>query len=91
MKMNLNVRAKNPWFWVGVFSVILTAMGISPEMLTSWGAVWEAILNLVQNPFMIFSVFVALLGIFVDPTTAGIGDSSQALTYPKPKKDLEVK
>lgn len=91
MKMNLNVRAKNPWFWVGVFGVILTAMGISPEMLTSWGAVWEAILNLVQNPFMIFSVFVALLGIFVDPTTAGIGDSSQALTYPKPKKDLEVK
>lgn len=89
--MNLNVRIKNPWFWVGVFGVILTAMGISPEMLTSWGAVWEAIVNLVQNPFMIGSVIVALLGTFVDPTTAGIGDSSQALTYTEPKKDLEVK
>lgn len=88
MKMNLNVRIKNPWFWVGVIGVILTAMGISPEMLTSWGAVWEAILNLIQNPFMIGSVIVALLGIFVDPTTAGIGDSIQALTYTQPKKDV---
>jgi phi LC3 family holin len=91
MKMNLKVRVKNPYFWVGVFGVILTAMGVSPEMLTSWGAVWEAILNLIQNPFMIGSVTVALLGIFVDPTTAGIGDSSQALTYLKPKKDAEDK
>lgn len=91
MKMNLKVRIKNPYFWVGVIGVILTAMGINPEMLTSWGAVWEAILNLVQNPFMIGSVIIALLGIFVDPTTAGIGDSSQALTYTEPKKDLEVK
>ena len=91
MKMNLKVRIKNPYFWVGVIGVILTAMGINPEMLTSWGAVWEAIVNLVQNPFMIGSVIIALLGIFVDPTTAGIGDSSQALTYPKPKKDLEGK
>ena len=91
MKMNLKVRIKNPYFWVGVIGAILTAMGINPEMLTSWGAVWEAILNLVQNPFMIGSVIFALIGIFVDPTTAGIGDSSQALTYPKPKKDLEVK
>ena len=91
MKMNLKVRIKNPYFWVGVIGVILTAMGINPEMLTSWSAVWEAIVNLVQNPFMIGSVIIALLGIFVDPTTAGIGDSSQALTYLKPKKDAEGK
>ena len=26
-------------------------------------------------------------GIFIDPTTAGIGDSSQALEYSEPKKD----
>ena len=91
MKMNLKVRIKNPYFWVGVIGVILTAMGINPEMLTSWGAVWEAIVNLVQNPFMIGSVIIALLGIFVDPTTAGIGDSSQALAYLEPKKDAEDK
>ena len=91
MKMNLKVRIKNPYFWVGVIGVILTAMGINPEMLTSWGAVWEAIVNLLQNPFMIGSVIIALLGIFVDPTTAGISDSSQALAYLEPKKDAEDK
>ena len=91
MKMNIKVRIKNPYFWVGVIGVILTAMGINPEMLTSWGAVWEAIVNLVQNPFMIGSVIIALLGIFVDPTTAGISDSSQALAYLEPKKDAEDK
>jgi phi LC3 family holin len=86
MKMNLKVRIKNPYFWIGLLGVVLTAMGISPEVLTSWGAVWEAILNFIQNPFMIGSVIVALVGVFVDPTTAGIGDSTQALTYNQPKK-----
>jgi phi LC3 family holin len=86
MKMNLKVRIKNPYFWIGLIGVVLTAMGISPEVLTSWGAVCEAILNFIQNPFMIGSVIVALVGVFVDPTTAGIGDSTQALTYNQPKK-----
>ena len=87
MKMNLKVRMKNAWFWVGVGGVVLAAMGISAETLTSWYAVWEAIVNLVQNPYMLFSVALALLGVFVDPTTSGVGDSLQALTYSEPKKD----
>lgn len=87
MKMNLKVRLKNPWFYIGLLGVILTAMGISPETLTSWGAVYVAIQDLVSNPFMLGSVFVAVLGIFVDPTTEGVGDSEQALTYTEPKKD----
>lgn len=87
MKINLRVRIKNPWFWVGLVGIILTAMGVSPEMLTSWGILWDNIVALVQNPFMLGSVAIAVLGVFVDPTTAGAGDSAQALTYTKPKKD----
>lgn len=87
MKINWKVRAKNPWFWVGVGGVILTAMGISPEMLTSWGAVANAFLALIKNPFMLGSVVLAILGIFVDPTTAGISDSKQAMTYTEPNKN----
>ena len=30
---------------------------------------------------------LCLLGIVVDPTTAGIGDSNRALTYDEPKQD----
>lgn len=84
MKINIPVRMKNPWFWVGLVGVILAAMGVSPEMLTSWGAVADAALELISNPFMLSSVFMAVLGVFVDPTTSGISDSSRAMTYIKP-------
>ena len=85
MKLNLTVRAKNPWFWISLFGVILTAMGISPEMFTSWDAVANAFIELVKNPYMLGSVLVAVLGVFVDPTTKGINDSEQAMTYTQPK------
>ena len=84
MKVNIPVRMKNPWFWVGLVGVVLAAMGVSPEMLTSWGAVADAALELISNPFMLASVFMAVLGVFVDPTTSGISDSSRAMTYIKP-------
>ena len=87
MKINFPVRFKNPWFWVGLGGVILSAMGVSPEMFTSWGAAWEAVVNLFGNPFMLGSVILAVLGVFVDPTTAGIGDSTRALTYKNPSKE----
>lgn len=87
MRLNWTVRAKNPWFWVTLGGVILAAMGISPEMFTSWGAVWDAVKNLISNPYMLGCVILAVLGVFIDPTTKGMGDSSQALTYKKPKED----
>lgn len=87
MKINLTVRAKNPWFWVSLVGVILTAMGVSPEMFTSWGSVIEAIKNLITNPFQLGCVVIAVLGVFVDPTTAGLGDTNQAMGYNEPRKD----
>ena len=87
MKINIPVRFKNPWFWVGLGGVILSAMGVSPEMFTSWGAVWEAVVNLIGNPFMLVSVVLAVLGVFVDPTTAGISDSQRAMSYKFPVKE----
>lgn len=87
MKINIPVRFKNPWFWVGLCGTILTAMGVSPEMFTSWGAVWEAVVNLFGNPFMLVSVVLAVLGVFVDPTTAGISDSQRAMSYKSPVKE----
>ena len=87
MKINFPVRFKNPWFWVGIGGVIMSAMGVSPEMFTSWSAVLEAVVNLFSNPFMLVSVVLAVLGVFVDPTTAGVGDSTRALTYTTPNKE----
>ena len=87
MKINIPVRFKNPWFWVGLGGVIMSAMGVSPEMFTSWGAVWEAVCSLFGNPFQIGCVVLAVLGVFVDPTTAGISDSNRAMTYKAPAKE----
>ena len=87
MKINSLVRAKNPWFWVGLFGTIMAAMGVSPEMFTSWGAVLDAIRSLCSNPFQIGCVVLAVLGVFVDPTTAGFGDSTRAMTYTTPNKE----
>lgn len=83
--INWKVRIKNPYFWVAIGSALLMAMGISPEVLTSWGAVWDAIKGLVSNPYMIVCAVVAITGVINDPTTKGIPDSALAKTYTEPK------
>lgn len=87
MKMNIPVRMKNPWFWVGLIGVFFTAIGVSPETLTSWAALRTALTELIGNPYLLVSAALALLGQFIDPTTAGIGDSTQAMQYSEPKKE----
>ena len=87
MKINLTVRSKNPWFWVSLGGVILTAMGVSPEMFTSWGAVADAFVALISNPYLLGCVVLSVMGVFIDPTTKGIQDSKQAMTYTEPKGD----
>ena len=84
MKVNIPVRMKNPWFWVGVASVALTAIGVDPSVFTSWGAVWEQSCAVLGNPFQLTTMALAVLAVFVDPTTAGVTDSDRALTYRKP-------
>lgn len=86
MKVNLKVRMKNPWFWVGVGSIILTALGVEPAMFTSWATVGLYIVDVLTNPFQLVTVALAVLTVFIDPTTAGISDSNTALTYQSPKK-----
>jgi phi LC3 family holin len=87
MKINIPVRFKNPWFWIGIVGVLLTALGIEPQMLTSWEALRTAVMDVIGNPFLLGSAAVALLGQFIDRTTAGIGDSAQAMTYKETKKE----
>ena len=88
MKLNWTVRMKNPWFWISLVGVILTAMGQDPRNFTSWGAIVVALTELLQNPYMLGSVTLAVLGVFIDPTTEGFSDSDQAMGYSKPKGDV---
>jgi phi LC3 family holin len=87
MKVNIPVRMKNPWFWVGVASVAITAIGVDPQTFTSWAAVWDGIVSVLSNPVQLVTMCLAVLAVFIDPTTAGVTDSAAALTYVKPKKE----
>lgn len=68
-------RFKNPWFWIGILGVIFTAMGISPETITSWTILKDQLISLISNPYMLVTVIMAVLGVFVNPTTKGIKDN----------------
>lgn len=87
LRMNIPVRMKNWVFWLGLGATILTAMNVSPEMFTSWSLVGQEFIKLISNPFRLGCVIIAVIGVFVDPTTSGIGDSSRALQYDKPNKE----
>lgn len=86
-KINIPVRLRNWAFWVGLGATILAAMDVSPEMFTSWGILWQAVVDLINNPYRLGCVVLAIMGVLVDPTTYGIGDSARALTYKKPNKE----
>ena len=87
LKMNVPVRMQNFAVWVGLGATIFTAMNVSPEMFTSWDMVVAEFIALINNPFRLGCVVVAIVGVFVDPTTPGIGDSTRALGYTKPGKE----
>lgn len=63
MKVN---RYKNPYFWVGVLGVILTSLQVEASSLTSWNKVWVLILGTLQNPFLLGTTIMGLLGVFTN-------------------------
>lgn len=87
MKINYEVRIKNPWFWVGVVSVALTAIGVDPQTFTSWQSVLNGILSVLSNPVQLGTFILSILSVFIDPTTNGLSDSNRALQYKKPSKE----
>ena len=87
MKLNYEVRIKNPWFWIGLISVALTAIGVDPQTFTSWQSVLNGILSVLSNPVQLGTFLLSILSVFIDPTTNGLSDSNRALQYKKPSKE----
>ena len=80
--INWKVRLKNKTFLVIFVPLLisfvyqlLAVLGITPSIAKE--TVEELILAAVN--------LLALLGIVVDPTTSGIGDSERALNYTEPR------
>lgn len=90
MRLNLKIRFQNPVFLVQLVLAILTPIlayaGLTAQDLTTWNALLDLLASAVKNPYVLSLCLVSLWNALNDPTTYGIGDSSNALTYTQPGK-----
>lgn len=83
--INWVVRIKNKNFWLTLIPAVLLLIQV---LVAPFGYQWDfGVLN-EQLAAIINALFAVLviLGVVNDPTTDGIADSNQALTYTEPKK-----
>lgn len=89
MKINWKVRIRNPFFWIQIGIAILMPMlaylGLTVEDLTSWAKVGQVLLKSILNPYVLGLVVVSIFNAIQDPTTKGLSDSKNAMTYTEPK------
>lgn len=84
-RINWTVRIKNKAFWAALIPAVLLLIQVVAAVFgftLDLGDMGEKLLAVVNALFAV----LAILGIVTDPTTEGLGDSQQALTYEMPKK-----
>ena len=82
--INWKVRLKNKNFWMTLIPAVLMLVQVVAAVFgfsLDLGDLGNKLLAVVNAVFAV----LAILGIVTDPTTAGISDSDQALTYEEPK------
>ena len=87
MKINWKVRIKNKAFWLAIVPAVLLMVQVVAALFgftLDLGDLGNKILAVVNSVFAVLSI----LGVVTDPTTAGVSDSTQALTYEEPKKSI---
>ena len=86
--INWKVRLKHKAFWLAIIpAVILLVQAVAAPFGYEWdfGVLGQQLTAIVNAVFGVLSI----LGITVDMTTAGFGDSARALGYEEPWKDEE--
>ena len=84
--INWKVRIRNKQFWIS----LIPALALLVQTIA---AVFGYTLNLEELVGKILAVVsavfavLAILGVVVDPTTAGVGDSARAMSYEEPWVD----
>lgn len=84
--INWTVRIKNKNFWLAVIPAVLLliqAVAAVFGFTLDLGDIGNKLIAVVNAAFGVLVV----LGVVVDPTTAGISDSKQARGYNYPKED----
>lgn len=85
MKINWKVRIRNKAFWLSIVPAILLMVQVVAALFgfaLDLGDIGNKLLAVINAVFAVLSI----LGVVTDPTTAGVSDSEQALTYEVPKK-----
>lgn len=85
MTINWRVRIRNKNFWLALVPAVLLLV---QACAAPFGYEWDFGVLSAQLAAIVNALFslLAILGIVADPTTAGVGDSEQALSYEKPKE-----
>ena len=84
MKLNWKVRFRNK-VWLGSFCSLI--IGFVYSMLALFDVFPAVTQNLVVQLLNQVLTFLGLIGVIVDPTTAGLGDSERAMGYEVPWDD----
>ena len=84
--INWKVRVKNPTFWISAIAALALVVQSVAEL---FGYTIDLSTTVGKLQAVVKAVFalLAVLGIVVDPTTSGVGDSERALGYEVPWKD----
>ena len=83
--INWKVRIKNKTFWLALIPAVLLLVQVAAAVFginLDLGELGNKLLAVVNA---LFAVLV-ILGVVTDPTTAGISDSTLAMSYAKPKE-----
>lgn len=85
MSINWKVRIKNKAFWLALIPAVLLLVQVCAA---PFGYEWDFGVLSAQLAAIVNALFAVLtiLGIVADPTTKGMGDSEQAMTYTEPKE-----
>ena len=84
MKLNWKVRFKNPT-WLTMFISLI--VGFAFNLLKMFDIIPKITENQIMEIVSQVLTFLGLIGVLVDPTTSGIGDSERALQYEEPRVD----
>ena len=88
MKINWLVRIRNKQFWVAVIPALALVIQAVAAVF-GWTLDFTRITGkLIAVVDAVFALLV-ILGIVVDPTTAGVGDSRRAMGYEEPYRERE--
>lgn len=83
--INWQVRIKNKNFWLTFIPAVLLLIQVIAAVFgftLDLGDLGNRLLDVVNAAFSV----LVILGVVNDPTTEGVSDSEQALTYTEPKK-----